>query len=160
MDGQGRFVPLFGLVVPRLCPAEYQLFYDSGHVGGLLLPLRRRRGQLPPGIRSGRRRIDRSFRFGSGLCGLFRLVCRRCLRNPVFLRQPQLRRFTLPLEGGQHRAVHRIEDGPLLEEAHLRFGGVDVHIHQVGLYGEEQHAGGVAPGEQAVAVGLFQCRLQ
>ena len=62
----------------------------------------------------------------------------------------------VPAEGGQHRVVHGGKHLLLALEFHLRLGGVDVHVHRVGLDGEVQHAAGETANHLLVFVGFLQ----
>ena len=90
---------------------------------------------LPPGWGGGRRgRRD------------LRVQRRRCRDGELIL----------PLQGGEDAVVHRVEYGLFVGEAHLRLGGVHVHIHQAVGQGDIQHAGGEFPHHGGVFIGLLQ----
>jgi len=59
-----------------------------------------------------------------------------------------------------HRPLHRPEYQRRLPKTHLRLGGMDVHIHQLGRHIDEQHDHRIAPGHQQGVVGLHHCEGQ
>lgn len=101
-------------------------------------------------------------RLGPGGHGAYLAPGCRALRRPDGLRLlPGLGRGRLRgLQRAAHGVVHGVIGPPLVREAHLGLGGVDVHVHRRGGELYIQHAGREAAREHGAAVGLLQRRLQ
>ena len=121
-----------------------------------------RRGALPLGRLakwggSGRRRCLGLSRWRGGLHAQLLLALQH--RGVGVDRRPlQLHDFGLVpgVEGGLYPVVHRVENGALVDKAHLQLGGVDVHIHRPKGEVQVQHAGGELPHHDGALVGLLQ----